>query len=52
MEFDITGATYFDNTDDAANIGCIVECVKRRWGEEYIIVASDGIEFEDSPSTR
>ena len=52
MEFDITGATHFDITDDTANIGCILDCVKRRWGEEYIIVASDGIEFEDSPSTR
>ena len=52
LDFEVQSATHFDITDSTANVACILDCVKRKWGEDYVIVTSDGIEIEDSPSTQ
>ena len=39
-DFEDIGATHFDITDDTANIACTLDCVKRKWGQDYIIVVA------------
>lgn len=52
VDFETLSATHFDVTDSTANVACILDCVRKKWGEDYTIVTSDGIELEDSPSTQ
>lgn len=37
--------------EETANLDFIVTAIRKKWGKEYSLVTSDGIELEDSPAT-
>ena len=51
-EFLPISQAYIELTESTANLDHISSMVKRRWGDQYVIVTSDGIQLEDSPATQ
>ena len=52
VEFTQKSQTYVDITADTANVACVERAIKNCWGESYKLVTIDGIELEDSPTTK
>ena len=42
----------YELVDSTANLEHIKGVVHKRWGTQYTLVTSDGIELEDSPATQ
>ena len=51
-DFELLNQTYIELVESTANLEHIQSIIQRRWGAEYRIVTSDGIELEDSPATQ
>ena len=51
-EFNPTGQMYMELIDSTANTEHVLEAIRKRWGTDYMLVNSDGIELEDSAATR
>ena len=43
---------YLQVTEVSANVTLIKAAIQRKWGSNYTLVTSDGIELEDSPGTE
>ena len=43
---------YLQITELSANVTLIKAAIQRKWGADYTLVTSDGIELEDSPGTE
>ena len=41
-----------DVTEQSANVGFIKGYIQKKWGSEYTLVGSDGVELEDCPETE
>ena len=52
LEFESISQTYIELVDSTANLEHIKGVVHKRWGTQYTLVTSDGIELEDSPATQ
>ena len=39
-------------TQETANVNYVTKAIKETWGEDYKLVTCDGIELEDSTTTR
>ena len=52
VEFTPSSQTYIDLVDTTANLEHIMAVLHRRWGSDYVLVTSDGLELEDSPATQ
>lgn len=50
--FNAVSQLHIELTEITANVGHILVSVRRRWGEDFIIVSNDGIEMEDCPATQ
>lgn len=51
-DFQPMSQLYIELTEATAHLDHILEAIRKRWGPEYILVTSDGIELEDSPATQ
>ena len=51
-EFESISQTYIELVDSTANLEHIKGVVHKRWGTQYTLVTSNGIELEDSPATQ
>ena len=51
-EFTPTGQLYIEITDSTSNIEHVLEKIQNKWGQDYLLVTSDGLKLEDSPATR
>ena len=51
-EFLPISQTYVEVTESTATLDHILNMVKRRWGDQYVLVTSDCIQLEDSPATQ
>jgi hypothetical protein len=51
-EFKPICQTYIDIVESTANLTYILDVIHQRWGPEYTLVTSDGIELEESPSIK
>ena len=52
VDFESLSQTYIELTESTSNLEHISTIIKRRWGEDYVIVTSDGTELEDSPAAQ
>ena len=52
IEFSQEAQMHLDLTESNANLPHVVKEIKRRWGEEYVIVTVDGLELEDCEGTQ
>lgn len=43
---------YIDLVPDSANVAFIASQIKEHWGQKYKLVTCDGLEIEDSSTTR
>jgi hypothetical protein len=48
MEFLAQNQTFVDVTEVTANLHYISSAIQRKWGQEYVIVTSDGLKLDDS----
>ena len=44
--------TFVDVTESTANTNYILNAVQRKWGAQYVIVTSDGLQIEDGSGTQ
>ncbi len=44
--------TFVDVTEDTANVNYILNVIQKKWGNNYVICTSDGIQIEDSSGTQ
>ena len=51
-EFQASSQTYIELAEATANLDHILMTIRKRWGGEYTLVTTDGIELEDSPATQ
>lgn len=51
-DFQPTSQVYIELTEATAHLEHILGVIHKRWGAEYTLVTSDGIELEDSPATQ
>jgi len=51
-EFHSLSQLYTDIGESTANVDYILTVVQRRWGEDYTLVTSDGLELHESSGTR
>ena len=52
VEFEVTGQTHIELTEETANLRYILETIHKCWGKEFKIVTNDGVELEDSPGIQ
>ena len=52
IEFQPITQIYVDINEQVANVTYIKVCAQKKWGSEYTIVTSDGVELEDCPGTE
>lgn len=52
FEFDELSQIYLNLTHETANVMFVNKAIKDAWGDEYKLVTCDGIEIEDSLTTR
>lgn len=43
---------YICLTESTANVDYVLHTVKRRWGEDQVLVTADGLKVEDSAGTQ
>ncbi len=51
-EFTPLTQTFVDVTESTANTTYILNAVQRKWGAQYVIVTSDGLQIEDGSGTQ
>ena len=51
-EFTPVTQTFVDVTESTANTTYILNAVQRKWGAQYVIVTSDGLQIEDGSGTQ
>lgn len=51
-EFTENSQTWVNVTSETANVNYVNKAIKELWGDEYRLVTVDGIEIDDSPTTR
>ena len=51
-EFTPVTQTFVDVTETTANTDYILSAVQRKWGAQYVIVTSDGLQIEDGSGTQ
>ena len=52
VDFRPIAQIYVDVTEQSANVGFIKGYIQKKWGSEYTLVGSDGVELEDCPGTE
>lgn len=48
MEFIAQNQTFVDVTEATANLHYVISAVQRKWGQDYVLVTSDGLKVDDS----
>ena len=51
-EFTPLTQTFVDVTESTANTNYILNAVQRKWGSQYVIVTSDGLQIDDGSGTQ
>ena len=51
-EFEKLGQTFVSVTETTANVIYVSSVIRQKWGEEYVLVTSDGLQLEDSGGTQ
>ena len=51
-EFMPQAQTFVDVTESTANVNYITSTVQRKWGSQYVLVTSDGLQIEDGSGTQ
>ena len=51
-EFTPQTQTFVDVTESTANVIYITTAVQRKWGSQYVLVTSDGLQIEDGSGTQ
>ena len=51
-DFQPISQMYIELTEATAHLEHILGVIRKRWGAEYTLVTTDGIEVEDSPATQ
>ena len=51
-EFEKLGQTFVSVTEATANVMYVSSVIRQKWGEEYVLVTSDGLQVEDSSGTQ
>ena len=51
-EFTPQTQTFVDVTESTANVNYITSAVQRKWGSQYVLVTSDGLQIEDGSGTQ
>ena len=44
--------TFVDVTESTAHVNYIASAVQRKWGSQYVLVTSDGLQIEDGSGTQ
>ena len=51
-EFQKLGRTFISVSEATANVIYISSVIRQKWGEDYVLVTSDGLQLEDSSGTQ
>ena len=51
-EFNNISLEYVEVTEATANVNYLSNTVQNKWGNDYILVSSDGLQLEDSSATQ
>lgn len=52
VEFETETQMYIDLTESTATVEYVIQEVKHRWGDDYVIVTIDGLELGESEGTK